>query len=117
MIEHMKKKKSEVLGRVGECLELVGLTRWAKHRPQEMSGGQQQRVAIARALVNRPGLVLADEPTGELDSTTGRSIIEVFQTVSKEEGVTVVVSSHDPTVQEYADYTYEMADGRITNER
>lgn len=103
--------------RVMECLELVGLTRWAKHRPQEMSGGQQQRVAIARALVNRPGLVLADEPTGELDSTTGRSIIEVFQTVSKEEGVTVVVSSHDPTVQEYADYTYEMADGRITNER
>lgn len=103
--------------RVMECLELVGLTRWAKHRPQEMSGGQQQRVAIARALVNRPGLVLADEPTGELDSTTGRSIIELFRDVAKEEGVTVVVSSHDVTVQEYTDYTYRMADGHITNER
>jgi len=103
--------------RVMECLELVGLTRWAKHRPQEMSGGQQQRVAIARALVNRPGLVLADEPTGELDSTTGRTIVQLFQTVVKEEGVTVIIASHDPTVEEMAEYTYRMADGRIVNER
>lgn len=103
--------------RVMECLELVGLTRWAKHRPQEMSGGQQQRVAIARALVNRPGLVLADEPTGELDSTTGRAIVQLFQTVVKEEGVTVIIASHDPTVEEMAEYTYRMADGRIVNER
>ncbi|MFH1085504.1 MAG: ABC transporter ATP-binding protein [Chloroflexota bacterium] len=103
--------------RVMEVLELVGLTRWARHRPQEMSGGQQQRVAIARALVNRPGLILADEPTGELDSTTGRTIFELFRTVAKEEGVTVVTTSHDPAVQEYVDYTYRMADGRILNER
>ncbi|MBM3190155.1 MAG: ABC transporter ATP-binding protein [Chloroflexi bacterium] len=103
--------------RTMEVLELVGLTRWAKHRPQELSGGQQQRVAIARALVNRPGLVLADEPTGELDSATGRSIMELFQTVAHEEHVTVVMASHDPVVQEYVDYTYRMADGRITNER
>lgn len=103
--------------RVMECLELVGLTRWAKHRPQEMSGGQQQRVAIARALVNRPGLILADEPTGELDSTTGRAIVQLFQTVVKEEGVTVIIASHDPTVEEMAEYTYRMADGRIVNER
>ncbi len=103
--------------RVMECLELVGLTRWAKHRPQEMSGGQQQRVAIARALVNRPGLVLADEPTGELDSTTGRAIVQLFQTVVKEEGVTVIIASHDPTVEEMVEYTYRMADGRIVNER
>lgn len=103
--------------RAMECLELVGLTRWAKHRPQELSGGQQQRVAIARALVNRPGLILADEPTGELDSVTGRSIMELFQTICKEEHVTVVVTSHDPVIQEYVDYTYHMADGRITNER
>ena len=103
--------------RVMECLELVGLTRWAKHRPQEMSGGQQQRVAIARALVNRPGLILADEPTGELDSVTGRSIMELFSTVSKEEGVTVISTSHDPAVQEFVDYTFRMADGRILNER
>jgi len=103
--------------RVMECLELVGLTRWAKHRPQEMSGGQQQRVAIARALVNRPGLILADEPTGELDSTTGRAIVQLFQTVAKEEGVTVIIASHDPTVEETVEYTYRMADGRIVNER
>jgi ABC-type lipoprotein export system ATPase subunit len=103
--------------RVMECLELVGLTRWARHRPQEMSGGQQQRVAIARALVNRPGLVLADEPTGELDSVTGRSIFELFQSISKEEGVTVISTSHDPSVQEFVDYTFRMADGRVLNER
>lgn len=103
--------------RVMECLELVGLTRWAKHRPQEMSGGQQQRVAIARALVNRPGLILADEPTGELDSNTGRAIMKLFQTIAKEEGVTIIMASHDPTVEEYADYVFRMADGQILNER
>lgn len=103
--------------RVMECLELVGLTRWAKHRPQELSGGQQQRVAIARALVNAPGLILADEPTGELDSTTGRTIMKLFQTIAKEEGITVIMSSHDPVVQEYVDFVYRMADGRILNER
>ena len=103
--------------RAMECLELVGLTRWAKHRPQEMSGGQQQRVAIARALVNRPGLILADEPTGELDSTTGRSIMELFRNIAKEEGIAIIMASHDPTVEEYVDYTFRMADGRILNER
>ena len=103
--------------RVMEVLELVGLTRWAKHRPQEMSGGQQQRVAIARALVNRPGLILADEPTGELDSVTGRSIMELFQSIAREEHVTVVMTSHDPAVQEFVDYTYRMADGAVINER
>jgi putative ABC transport system ATP-binding protein len=103
--------------RVMECLELVGLTRWAKHRPQELSGGQQQRVAIARALVNEPGLILADEPTGELDSVTGRDVMELFKNISKEEGVTILMTSHDPVVQEYVDYTYRMADGKILNER
>jgi putative ABC transport system ATP-binding protein len=103
--------------RVMECLELVGLTRWAKHRPQELSGGQQQRVAIARALVNEPGLILADEPTGELDSVTGRDVMELFKNITRDEGVTVVMTSHDPVVQEYVDYTYRMADGKIINER
>jgi ABC-type lipoprotein export system ATPase subunit len=103
--------------RVMECLELVGLTRWASHRPQEMSGGQQQRVAIARALVNRPGLILADEPTGELDSVTGRSIFELFRGIVHEEGLTMVTTSHDPVVREYADYTYELADGHVLNPR
>jgi len=103
--------------RAMECLELVGLTRWASHRPQEMSGGQQQRVAIARALVNRPGLILADEPTGELDSVTGRTIFELFKSIVHEEGMTLVSTSHDPVVREYADYTYELADGHVLNPR
>ncbi|MEN6479063.1 MAG: ABC transporter ATP-binding protein [Anaerolineales bacterium] len=103
--------------RAMECLELVGLTRWASHRPQEMSGGQQQRVAIARALVNRPGLILADEPTGELDSATGRSIFELFASIVHDEGMTLVTTSHDPVVREYADFTYELADGHVLNPR
>jgi len=103
--------------RVMEVLELVGLTRWAKHRPQEMSGGQQQRVAIARALVNHPGLILADEPTGELDSITGRAIMTLFKTIAHEEQITVIMSSHDPAIEDYVDYVYRMADGQIMNER
>ena len=103
--------------RVMEVLDLVGLTRWAKHRPQELSGGQQQRVAIARALATRPGLILADEPTGELDSVTGRAIMELFRDIVRHEGVTVMMTSHDPVMLEYVDYVYQMADGRILNER
>lgn len=103
--------------RVMEVLELVGLTRWARHRPQELSGGQQQRVAIARALVNRPGLILADEPTGELDSVTGRTIMELFRGIVEGEGVSILMTSHDPVMREYTHYTYEMADGHVTNER
>jgi len=103
--------------RVMEMLELVGLTRWARHRPQELSGGQQQRVAIARALVNRPGLILADEPTGELDSVTGRAIMDLFRTIVETEDVSIMMTSHDPVMREYTHYTYEMADGQIMNER
>jgi ABC-type lipoprotein export system ATPase subunit len=103
--------------RVMESLELVGLSRWAKHRPQEMSGGQQQRVAIARAIVNDVGLILADEPTGELDSVTGQQIMELFRTIVDERRITIIMTSHDPAVQEHVDYTYHMADGQVLNER
>jgi len=112
---HMPAKERKA--RVLELLELVGLTKWKGHRPQELSGGQQQRVGIARALAIQPGLILADEPTGELDSATGRSIMALFRDISRSEQVTVVMSSHDPVVQEYVDYTFIMADGRITNAR
>ena len=91
------------------------MTRWAKHRPQEMSGGQQQRVAIARAIVTRPGLILADEPTGELDSATGRTIMGLFRSIAKEEGITIITTSHDPAMQEYVDYVLHMADGLIVD--
>ena len=103
----------ERVRRTQECLELVGLTRWAKHRSPELSGGQQQRVAIARALAIRPEIILADEPTGELDSGTGWQILELFARIVEEEGVTVITVSHDPTVEQFASRIYHLSDGQI----
>jgi len=94
-------------------LEVVGLSSWASHRPWELSGGQQQRVAIARALSTHPDLVLADEPTGELDSTTGRQILALFRYIVEKEGLTLIMATHDPTVEEYAHIVFELNDGRI----
>ena len=95
------------------CLDLVGLRRWVQHRPYEMSGGQQQRVAIARSLANSPRLILADEPTGELDSTTAREILGLFRRVVEEEHVTLLMVSHDPLVNEYVDEVVRLKDGQI----
>jgi ABC-type lipoprotein export system ATPase subunit len=100
--------------RTRESLRLVGLSRWVDHRPDEMSGGQQQRVAIARALATRPDLILADEPTGELDTTTGRQIFALLRRVAQVEGITVLTVTHDPLGDEYADQVYELKDGRIS---
>ncbi len=94
-------------------LELVGLTDRAKHRPHELSGGEQQRVAIARALANRPALLLADEPTGQLDSHTGRSIMNLILALARSEDVAVVVATHDPTLIDLADRVIELLDGEI----
>lgn len=94
-------------------LDVVGLGRWAGHRPWELSGGQQQRVAIARALVTRPDLILADEPTGELDSVTGRQIMALFRYIVAQEGITVIMATHDPVVEEYAHTIYELSDGQV----
>lgn len=99
--------------RVREVLDLVGLLKWGGHRPYELSGGQQQRVAIARALANRPELIIADEPTGELDSVTGRQILELFRDIVDSEGVTLIMATHDPTLEDYADIIYELVDGQI----
>jgi ABC-type lipoprotein export system ATPase subunit len=93
------------------CLDLVGLTKWAHHRPYEMSGGQQQRVAIARALANQPALILADEPTGELDSNTGREILHLLRRIVDEQGVTILMVSHDPAVDEFAGEILHLRDG------
>ena len=95
------------------CLDLVGLAKWAQHRPYEMSGGQQQRVGIARALANSPQLILADEPTGELDSTTAREILALFRRIVEEERVTLVMASHDALVDEYVDEILHLKDGQI----
>ncbi len=99
--------------RAAGCIELVGLTKWMHHRPFEMSGGQQQRVAIARALANHPSLMLADEPTGELDSTTARDILGLLRRIVKEQGTTLIMATHDPLVDEYADEIVRLQDGQI----
>jgi putative ABC transport system ATP-binding protein len=98
-----------------QCLTLVGLRRWASHRPFEMSGGQQQRLSIARALAKQPELIIADEPTGELDSETGRRIVMLFQKLVREEGITILMASHDPTVDEFVTDVYQLGDGEIVD--
>lgn len=97
--------------RSAALLEHVGLGGRVKHRPHELSGGEQQRVAIARALANAPKLLLADEPTGQLDSRTGRTIIELIHSVVREEGVAAVVATHDPAPMALADRVIELSDG------
>jgi len=98
--------------RTNELLELVGLGPRAGHRPYELSGGEQQRVAVARALANEPPLLIADEPTGELDSATGAQIFQLLRDVSAS-GVTVITATHDPFVIEHVDRVVEMADGAL----
>jgi putative ABC transport system ATP-binding protein len=99
--------------RVKELLELVGLADRAGHRPFELSGGEQQRVAIARALANRPRLLLADEPTGQLDSQTGHDVMVLIRSIVKREGTTAVVATHDPALIDLADSVIELRDGRV----
>jgi ABC-type lipoprotein export system ATPase subunit len=99
--------------RAREVLEMVGLTQRMSHRPYELSGGEQQRVAIARALANNAPIILADEPTGELDSTTAVQIFNLLKEVVDRHGVTVITSTHDRTVMEMAYRVVEMKDGRI----
>jgi putative ABC transport system ATP-binding protein len=99
--------------RVLELLELVGLEARARHRPYELSGGEQQRVAIARALANRPRLLLADEPTGQLDSDTGHRVMTLLRAIVRADGVTAIVATHDPVMLDVADRVVELRDGRL----
>ena len=98
-----------------ECLEIVGLSRWRDHRPYEMSGGQQQRVAIARALANHAQLILADEPTGELDSKTTRELLTFFRELIETQHITMLMVSHDPLVDQYVHKVLTLKDGVIEN--
>jgi len=98
-----------------ECLEIVGLSRWRDHRPFEMSGGQQQRVAIARALANHAELILADEPTGELDSKTTRELLTFFRELVENQHITMLMVSHDALVDQYVHQLLMLKDGVIEN--
>jgi putative ABC transport system ATP-binding protein len=100
---------------VAELLERVGLTAHARQRPDELSGGQQQRVAIARALAIRPQVLLADEPTAQLDSETGAQVMGLLRALVAEEGTTAVVATHDPAMEEFADAVVHLEDGRLTD--
>jgi putative ABC transport system ATP-binding protein len=102
--------------RVELMLSIVGLADHARQRPGELSGGQQQRVAIARALATRPALLLADEPTGQLDRETGRQIMRLLRTVVESEGVTALVATHDPVLIDLADSVLHLADGQIRHD-
>ena len=101
--------------RVADLLEMVGLGDRVNHRPHELSGGEQQRVAIARALANRPQLLLADEPTGQLDSQTGHGIMVLIRSIVRGEGTTAIVATHDPALIDLADRVIELRDGRVVD--
>ena len=96
-----------------ECLEIVGLSKWKDHRPYEMSGGQQQRVAIARALANKAKLILADEPTGELDSKTTRELLTFFRELIEQQHITMLMVSHDALVDAYVHQVLVLKDGVV----
>jgi ABC-type lipoprotein export system ATPase subunit len=99
--------------RIRRCLGAVGLSAWIDHRPYELSGGQQQRVAISRALAIRPRIILADEPTGDLDSKSGRQILALLRALADNEGVTLLMATHDPAAAEFATDLYQLRDGQI----
>jgi ABC-type lipoprotein export system ATPase subunit len=106
-------QRGEWDARIRRCLGALGLTQWIDHRPYEMSGGQQQRVGIARALAIRPRIILADEPTGDLDSKTGRQMLALLRALADNEGVTLLMATHDPAAAEFATDLYQLRDGQI----
>lgn len=97
------------------CLDLVGLKKRAGHMPQELSGGEQQRVAIARAIAHKPKILLADEPTGELDTATALKVVKIFKELNAEENVTILMTTHDRGFMDIGDRAYELEDGEIRN--
>lgn len=115
LLQKREVDKGERQKRIKHYLKVVGLEQYAHHRPNELSGGQRQRVAIARALVTHPKIVLADEPTANLDHKTGEDILRLMKTLNIEEGTTFIFSTHDARVMEMADRVIELADGQITD--
>ena len=101
---------------VKKSLELVGLSKRMYHKPHQLSGGEQQRVAIARAIVHRPRIVFADEPTAELDTHLGLQVVQLFKQLVREEGITVIMTTHDPSMNEIADHVISLEDGEVVDE-
>jgi len=110
-----KHTKAEVRKKADHLIDAVGLREYVKHRPAELSGGQRQRVAIARALVTNPDIVLADEPTANLDSVTGATILEIMKEMNRKENTTFLFSTHDANVLKYAEHVIKIKDGKIDN--
>lgn len=110
-----KVPKAERLRRAEELLEIVGLGDKKDRKPNELSGGEQQRVAIARALANEPSILLCDEPTGNLDTKSGKVVMDIIKRLNVKKGVTVVLVTHDPSLSVYADRVIRIRDGRIVN--
>ena len=111
-----KHTRAEINQRAEKLIEAVGIREFIKHRPAELSGGQRQRVAIARSLVTQPDIVLADEPTANLDSETGKTILTLMKALNKNENTTFIFSTHDPEVLKYASRVIRIKDGLILNE-
>ena len=107
--------KEDKKRRVNQCLKMVGLQNRADHMPQELSGGEQQRVAIARAIAHRPRVVFADEPTAELDSQTAITVVNIFKKLVAEEGVTIVMTTHDTGLMDAGDTVYTIEDGCVSS--
>jgi cell division transport system ATP-binding protein len=114
-LEVIGARRDTIAARVTRVLTHVGLSTKSRAYPRELSGGEQQRVAIARALANHPDVLLADEPTGQLDSGTGRAIMSLLRAIVRSEGLTAVIATHDPMLIDLADRTVELRDGRIVD--
>jgi putative ABC transport system ATP-binding protein len=112
----IKMEKAECYRAAMEVIEKVGLRTREKHLPGELSGGEQQRVAIARALINKPEIILADEPTGELDSKTGEKIMDLLMTLNKKEKVTIIIATHDDKIAEKAKRKIVLKDGEVVED-
>ena len=112
-LKYARVEKSERVERAKEALQAVGLEERMKHRPHELSGGQKQRVAIARAMITKPKILLADEPTGALDTATGKQVMELFSRINREEGTTIIIVTHDPGIGASTKRCIRILDGQI----